>query len=151
MADKNGNRFKHGLAGTNFYRVWTNMKSRCNNPKATYYENYGGRGISVCEEWLDFDIFMKDMLKGYKKGLTLDRIDNEGSYCKSNCRWVSRKVQANNTRNTINAQNISYRGITDTVNGWAKRVGLNRTTLDNRIKVYGWDVVTAITTPTGKK
>jgi len=83
------------------YRTWCNMKARCNNPKASAYENYGGRGIRVCDEWaLSFASFLKDM--GEKpNGMTLDRIDVNGNYEKSNCRWISLQMQNNNRRDTL--------------------------------------------------
>jgi len=79
------------------YNTWHGMMNRCSNPKATGYKNYGGRGITVCEKWLDFRGFLKDM--GEKpSGLTLDRIDNDKGYYKENCRWETWKNQHTNKR-----------------------------------------------------
>jgi len=95
--------FKHGatLQGRkerSTYKVWVTMRQRCNDPNSRDYPNYGGRGIFVCPEWDDFQVFLKDM--GIcPTGLSLDRIDNQGNYNKENCAWVSRKVQNNNRRN----------------------------------------------------
>lgn len=85
----------HGMHKTSTYRTWSSMIHRCTNENATYFNRYGGRGISVCDEWRKFENFLSDM--GEKpKGLTLDRIDNNGNYEKSNCRWVTHKENCNN-------------------------------------------------------
>ena len=90
---------KHGMAGTRPYRIWKGMKTRCLNPRVKSYADYGGRGITVCENWKEsFDAFWRDMKTGYADNLEIDRIDHEGSYSPNNCRWVSKKEQNRNTR-----------------------------------------------------
>jgi hypothetical protein len=86
-----------------FYRVWANMLSRCHNPKATAYAEYGGRGITVCDRWHQFEFFYEDMWAAYHPGLSIDRIDNEGHYCPRNCRWATHKTQAANKRQRLPA------------------------------------------------
>lgn len=89
----------HGLYKTPEYRIWNGMRDRCTNPKTTGYENYGGRGIKVCERWNSFTNFLQDMGKR-TPGMTLDRIDNNGNYEPSNCAWVTPKQNSNNRRNS---------------------------------------------------
>lgn len=91
----------HDLSHHRLYRIWSGMKQRCLNSNNVSYPNYGKRGITVNNEWLKFEIFFKDMANGYKRGLQIDRTDNNGNYCKNNCRWVTPKQNANNRRNNL--------------------------------------------------
>lgn len=94
----------HGLSRgshNSIYLIWQGIKNRCLNEKAFAYKDYGGRGIKICEEWLNFENFYRDMLEGYEKGLTIERNNVNGNYEKSNCKWITRAEQANNRRTTI--------------------------------------------------
>lgn len=101
---KNHWAYKHGMASRTrgrdrIYSIWVSMRQRCNDKNDQQYHDYGGRGIKVCEEWNDFSIFYKDMGER-PDGMQLNRIDNDGNYCKDNCRWDDITTQANNRRTT---------------------------------------------------
>jgi hypothetical protein len=92
------NNIKHGMHSTHIYFVWRTMIQRCNNPNAGFYHRYGGRGIKVCDRWLKFEKFLEDMGER-PDGMTIDRINNDGNYEPSNCRWVTHKENCNNRSN----------------------------------------------------
>jgi hypothetical protein len=92
---------KHGLHGHPLYSIWLGMKKRCFNPNYPDFHNYGGRGITVCTRWLDVKNFIADMESGYSEELSLDRIDVNGNYEPSNCRWATSKEQSKNKQNSI--------------------------------------------------
>lgn len=104
---------KHGYAGTKIYSIWVSMKKRCCNPKDPVYENYGGRGISLCNEWKDTaKIFIEWALaNGYEEKLCLDRINNDGNYFPNNCRFVDRGLSNRNTRLLRKNNTSGYRGV----------------------------------------
>lgn len=124
-------RLKHGHSKSRLYSVWTNMKTRCLNPNDDYYEGYGGRGIRVCNEWMqDFSSFYEWANKnGYEEDLTIDRVNNDGHYEPNNCRWVKLDVQMNNKRNNVR---ITIDGETLTMAEWSKKTGINYKTLHTR-------------------
>lgn len=130
------------------YSIWRNMKQRCSNPNASRYKNYGGRGITVCNEWLDYINFHNwAMNNGYDHLLTLDRKDNNKGYEPANCRWATGKEQASNT--SLN-HFISYKGVTKTLKEWSVTLGLKSTTLSSRLLAYNWDVDKAFNVLVGK-
>ena len=123
----------HGGEKSRLYRVWCGMRDRCRNPHNKRYERYGGRGISVCDEWdKDFAVFRKwSQEHGYEEGLTIDRINGDGNYEPGNCRWVTTAVQ---NRNYSRNHFITYHGETKCIADWADETGINRATILFRIK-----------------
>lgn len=136
--------FKHGYRGTRIYKIWANMKSRCSNPNTPAYGRYGGRGISLCEEWESFEHFYEwAVANGYSDDLTIDRIDNDGNYCPENCRWITQKEQCNNKRNN---HLLTHNGETLTISEWAQKLNVNYFSLHDRITKLGWSAEKALTT-----
>lgn len=122
------------------YKVWNNFKNRCNNSNAKNYHRYGGRGIKVCEKWLSFEGFLEDMGRRPSSEYSLDRINNNGDYCKDNCRWATRNEQ---TRNRSNNIYIFYNGCSIILKDLAKEVGLDYQVIKRRLD-KGVDINTAI-------
>jgi len=120
----------HGMHGSATYITWAGMLQRCRDKNHKNYRTYGGRGIDVCERWLNFQNFIDDMGKR-PEGLTLDRIDNSLGYSPDNCRWSSQKEQ---TRNTKQNRNFTIDGKTQCLKDWAHEFGINYTTLQSRLK-----------------
>ena len=125
---------------TGIYGSWYAMKQRCNNPKHMAFHNYGGRGIDYCPSWESFEGFRLSMESTYKKGLTLERINNEKGYSEQNCRWATRKEQCNNMRKNVF---IEYKGQTMTLTQWAEKLGIKEGTLKYRFR-RGWTLEKAM-------
>jgi hypothetical protein len=107
------NKYKntHGLKYHKLYGTWSQMKARCYNPKHQYFKDYGGRGIKVCDRWLDINNFIEDMYSSYLEELTLDRIDVNGNYKPDNCRWATLDTQSRNTRDICSTNTSGFRGV----------------------------------------
>lgn len=135
------NRYSHGQTNTKLYGVWNGIKNRCLNPNHKSYKNYGGRGIKLCEQWLDFSNFYEWALNnGYKEGLSIERENVNGDYEPSNCHWATAKEQANNTRAN---HFIEYNEKIKTIQQWEDETGLP---IGQRLS-YGWTIEQAIETP----
>jgi hypothetical protein len=138
----------HGDWALRVRRIWMGMIARCYSPTATSYHNYGAKGVTVCEEWLDYFVFKEWAYKsGYEDNLTLDRFpDKKGDYGPTNCRWATYKQQANNKTNNaiLNIDNQSK-----TISEWADLSGINQSRISTRIKL-GWDVKRAVFQPITK-
>jgi hypothetical protein len=120
----------HGYSFTKTYKVWGAMSDRCRNQKCIAFKHYGGRGITICERWLKFENFLADM--GHRpKGKTIDRINVNGNYEPSNCRWATPIQQANNTRGV---RRITHKGVTQTISEWAMQLSIPRTTIALRLE-----------------
>lgn len=117
----------HGYTKHRLYKTWRDMKYRCINPKSSNYKDYGGRGIKVCERWLDINNFIKDMFPSYQEGLSLDRIDVDGDYCLENCRWTTKDIQGQNTRDIMSTNKSGYRGVSwnKKNNKWISSITVN--------------------------
>jgi hypothetical protein len=135
----------HALPGqhTKTYKRWTSMKHRCFNPNDANYKHYGGRGITVCERWLDFRNFLADMGEA-PEGMWIDRIDNDKGYEPGNCKWVTPKEQLRNRRNNYM---VEVEGVTKCLSEWAEYLGVDVKMLDARIRKYGWDPQKAVMEP----
>lgn len=134
----NGNKHtsSHRLSKSRQWTIHSNIKNRCDNKSADSYERYGGRGITYCKKWKTFNGFWEDMKDGYSDNLTIERINNNGNYCKENCRWATVKEQCNNkSTNTV----LSFNGETKTISEWAEVIGVKRGTLSWRYH-QGWEV-----------
>ena len=147
-------RTKHGESNTRLYNVWSDMKKRCYNTKNVDYKNYGGRGITVCDEWMDFQNFYEwAIANGYDETAprgqcTIDRINVDGNYEPENCRWVDRYIQMNNKRNN---RILTYNGESHTLAEWCEIVNIPYNCLKSRLNKLHWSVEKTLTTPTRNK
>lgn len=139
---------KHGLSNTPLYTVWEHMKRRCLTQSEKCYKDYGARGITICDEWIDFEPFMDWALaSGYDPSLTLDRIDNDKGYSPENCRWADRRTQQNNRRNSIY---ITANGVTLPCAEWARKTGIPKNVLRARYVEMGWSGEKTVSTPVAR-
>ena len=142
----------HGMYKTKFYRTWQQIKDRCYSKNRIDYHNYGGRGITVCKQWLKFENFRDDMYLNYKKHklnnnyTSIDRINNNGNYCKENCRWANVKEQCNNRRQN---RLLTYKNQTLNIMQWSKKLNINHYVLYNRFH-KNWSIKKILTTPVKK-
>lgn len=134
---------------TRLYNIWHGMCQRCHDPNSTGYANYGAKGIIVCKEWRENPlIFQKWALEnGYTDDLSIDRIDFNGNYEPSNCRWVTREVQDNNKRTNVF---LDYNGKHMTIAQWARELNISYSVIQHRIKA-GWTVEDALTKPSMRR
>lgn len=135
----------HGGSKEKLFNTWCSMKKRCYNPKHKSYKYYGGRGIIICDEWINsYEVFRCwSLANGYAEKLSIDRKNNDGNYEPSNCRWVTDKVQHNNTRAN---HPLTYNGVTKNVTQWAEELGVSDSAIFQRIS-KGWSVDKIFTKP----
>lgn len=132
----------HGMSQTRLYRIWSKMKQRTLNPKNNRYSNYGGRGIAICDEWLTFDSFKEwALLNGYSDDLSIDRIDVNGNYEPSNCRWTDNLTQANNKRTNVY---YTHNGETLTFTQWCRKLNIDKEMARNKIRHHNYTIGQAL-------
>lgn len=136
----------HGISESKIGKVWAAMKQRCFNKLDKSYHNYGGRGITVCDEWMELKPFYDWAVNnGYKEGLSIDRTDNNKNYCPDNCAWVSRAIQNINHRRN---QYFEINGERMVLTYWCRRYKIDVGTVRRRLRI-GMDIVSALTKPPG--
>lgn len=136
----------HGRTGTAAHRIWKGMRTRCNNPNATSYDDYGGRGIRVCQRWSKFENFLVDMGEP-PPGHTIERDDNDGPYSPANCRWVPAERQALNRRSN---RRLRIGSDVLPITEWCRRYGAPYHLVKDRIRL-GWSAEDALTLPVGAR
>lgn len=140
----------HGKSKTREFRIWTGMKVRCSNENDRAFPDYGGRGISVCSQWLGkngFAQFLADMGECPPDKHSIERKDNDGNYEPGNCKWATREEQNSNTRRT---RKVTHEGQTKTISQWAREFGISRCLLRARLEM-GWEFTRAVTEPVHTK
>ncbi|WP_417444603.1 hypothetical protein [Joostella sp.] len=144
----------HGLSKnadgtkTRLFRIWSGMKTRCNNSRVVEYPRYGGKGVEVCASWMNYENFHKwSINNGYKNNLSIDRIDVDGNYEPSNCRWVTDKIQC---RNRTSSRLLTFKGDTKTLSEFAEEFNISIQALHNRLK-RGWSLEESLTIPLLRK
>lgn len=135
--------FKHGLSHTNEHSIWRRMIQRCGDSNHRAFNRYGGRGIKVCERWLSFPNFYKDMGPRPSKQHSIDRKNNDQGYSPENCHWATWVEQATNTRANVR---LTFNGTTQCLSQWERVLGLTRGRLHARLK-SGWSIERALKTP----
>lgn len=134
----------HGFSGTRIYETWLDMKRRCFDAKRNQFKDWGGRGITVCPEWMTFSPFAKwAMGNGYRDDLTIERKDNDGNYCPENCEFIPKEEQSKNRRNL---HLVEYKGKVKMISDWARDFGIKQNTITDRLK-RGWAIERALQTP----
>lgn len=136
----------HGMTGSPLHKVWTNMRNRCNNPRAKDFEYYGGHGIEVCERWNDFELFLKDMGER-PPGASIERRHNDKNYTPDNCYWASNLEQRRNTRRN---RKLTAGGRTQLMIDWTRELGGCDTLIITRLRM-GWSIEDACLTPVGEQ
>lgn len=140
---------KHGLSRSSEHNAWQHMRRRCFNKRDKSYRNYGGRGITVCDEWRDsFEAFYRDMGPRPSAQHSIERINVNGDYEPNNCRWATRKEQSRNTRRNFY---VTFQGITATLAEHCERLGLRYGAIALRLRRYGWSIEDAFLTPLRKQ
>jgi hypothetical protein len=139
-------RFVHGLSNSKIHRIWSHILTRCLNSNNKDYPRYGGRGITICERWMNFENFLEDMGIPPTDLHSIDRERVNGNYEPGNCRWATAKEQARNRRNSLI---VSHNGISVTAAEWDESLGFFRGTVAKRIR-KGWSISEAIETPINK-
>lgn len=138
----------HGMSRTSLFHVWRAMKDRCLNPNNRSYKNYGGKGVRVCDEWLDSTTFFDwARSSGYEDGLTIERIDVNGDYCPENCKWIPFAEQARNKTNNLM---IEIDGVSKCLAQWCDEYDMSYFMVSQRIRKLGWEPKKALTTPPRK-
>lgn len=138
---------KHGMSNSKLYHVYYGVLYRCTKENSKAFKHYGGRGISICDEWKNsFESFNQwAITNGYEEGLTIERIDNNGNYEPTNCKWIPQSEQVNNRRTNIYA---TINGETKTLKEWSRISGISYTTLRSRKMRYKWDDADLLSKPT---